>query len=492
MDGLKILEPRADILVEAMRSMGYTFESALADVIDNSITAEATRIDIDFNPNSNIISIFDNGKGMSYDELIEAMRWGSKDPLIKRDKDDLGRFGLGLKSASLSQCRKLTVISKKDDIVKSLSWDLDIIRRTGEWNIVENDMNIIRKQYNIEKLYSNKNGTIVIWENFDKFEARNKDLTHTIENALDYACDYLSLVFHIFINENLVITVNSRALPKIDPFLSKNSFTQSLKTENVIIKDKNGFSTNIEVTPYVLPHFSSLSNEDKLILGKHDNFRNRQGFYVYRNKRLLIWGTWFRMTTNNELYKNARVKVEIPNTLDDIWNIDIKKSTASIPSLIKSKLFFSVKESIEKSEKIYTKRAVNTNIHKGFNVIWSSYIEGKKSYHKINRELPMLTKFSDTLDQNQIEILEIILSNIESSLPKYEIYTNLSKGIDEKDDNYDEAFNNICKFISVSQPKTKEEIHQLISPILDSEPYCSYPDLYNKILEEFDYANSAK
>src|SRR5690606_33153758 len=121
-----------------------------------------------------------------------------------------------------------------------------------------------------------------------------------------------------------------------------NSFTQSLKTEDVLIKDKNGISTNIEVTPYVLPHFSSLSNEDKLILGKHDNFRNKQGFYIYRNKRLLIWGTWFRMTTNNELYKNARVKVEIPNTLDDIWNIDIKKSTASIPSIIKSKLFFSV------------------------------------------------------------------------------------------------------------------------------------------------------
>lgn len=492
MDGLKKLEPRADILVEAMRSMGYTFESALADVIDNSITAEATRIDIDFNPSNNVLSIFDNGKGMTYVELIEAMRWGSKDPLIRRDKDDLGRFGLGLKSASLSQCRKLTVISKKDNIIKSLTWNLDVIRNTGEWNIVENDINVIKNQYNIEQIYRHDSGTIVIWENFDKFEAGSKDLTHSIENALDYACDYLSLVFHIFINENLVISVNSRELPKIDPFLRKNSFTQSLKTEDVLIKDKNGIPTNIEVTPYVLPHFSSLSNEDKLILGKHDNFRNKQGFYIYRNKRLLIWGTWFRMTTNNELYKNARVKVEIPNTLDDIWNIDIKKSTASIPSIIKSKLFFSVKESIEKSEKIYTKRAINTNIDKGFNVIWNSYVEGKKSYHKINRELPIITKLTDSLEQSQIDMLEIILSNIESNLPKYEIYTNLSKGIDQKDDDYDEIFSNICSFIRISLPKNLEELNQLIGPILNSEPYCSYPDLYNKILEAFDYAKSAK
>ena len=154
---------------------------------------------------------------MTYDELIEAMRWGSKDPLITRDKNDLGRFGLGLKSASLSQCRKLTVISKKDNILKSMSWDLDVLRMTGEWNIVENDIDVIRDHYNIEKLYNSNSGTTIIWENFDKFEAGNLDSTRTIENALDYACDYLSLVFHMFLNENVIISVNSRELPQIDP-----------------------------------------------------------------------------------------------------------------------------------------------------------------------------------------------------------------------------------------------------------------------------------
>lgn len=108
-------EPTADVLMISMRSMGYTFEAAIADIIDNSISAEASKIIIKFpvDPADCYIAICDNGAGMDSIELFDAMKYGSNIKGYVRDEKDLGRFGLGLKAASLSQCRKLTVISKK-------------------------------------------------------------------------------------------------------------------------------------------------------------------------------------------------------------------------------------------------------------------------------------------------------------------------------------------------------------------------------------------
>lgn len=481
------LEPRADILIEAMRSIGYTFESAIADIVDNSISADAKKIDIVFNPISTTLAIIDDGYGMNQNELLEAMRWGSKDPLTTRQTQDLGRFGLGLKSASLSQCRRLTVCSNRNGTIYSYCWDLDIIRKTGEWKVIEVDFSKLINENNFEYFFHLPSGTIVFWENFDRFDMENSNSIKYIENSLDYASDYLAMVFHLFIEKGLKITINSRLLPKIDPFLRKSTFTQILKSESITLNDKEGNKATIQVTPYVLPHFSSLTNEDKQMLSRYDNFRSKQGFYIYRNSRLLIWGTWFRMTTNNELYKNARVKVDIPNSLDYIWHIDVKKSSATIPPQIKNKLFFSVKESIEKSEKIYTKRAYNTNVDKGYEVVWKANKVGNLSTYSINRDLPLIVKLSESMDSKQTAILELIFSNIENNMPKYEIFTDLSKGQDVQSDSFNDDFYRLCNFIKFENPKNKTEFDELIGPILNSEPYCNYPDIQERLLEVFIY-----
>ena len=129
--------PYAPALIDSMRFMGYSFPSAIADLIDNSISAKASHIAIVSEPSTDpVLSILDNGFGMSKETLYEAMRYGSQGPSMERSKDDLGRFGLGMKAASLSQCRKLIVASKQDGNLNAYSWDLDFVIERNSWAVV--------------------------------------------------------------------------------------------------------------------------------------------------------------------------------------------------------------------------------------------------------------------------------------------------------------------------------------------------------------------
>lgn len=482
---IKKLHPRADILIEAMRSIGYTFESALADIIDNSLSASAKNIEITFDPIDCNISIIDDGIGMDKDHLFEAMRWGSKDPLIERDLNDLGRFGLGLKSASFSQCRKLIVVSTSDGVnINGLCWDLDFIRETEEWNILELTQEQIKNLPRIDSLFAKKSGTYVLWTNFDKIEVTSKDLITTIEQLLDYSADYLALVFHRYINRKISISINGRKLPSIDPFLTKNSFTQEFRAEDVVIKDKNGNIQIIKVSPYVLPHFNSLSQDERTMLSKHNDFRNKQGFYIYRNERLIIWGSWFRLVSNNPAFKNARVKVDIPNTLDEIWSIDVKKSSASIPSLIKNKLFASVNKTINKSKNIYTSRTHNPHKEQGYTCVWDTIKERDKTFYKINRELPMLNKLTESMNDEQLKLLDMILIDIENNIPKYEVFNQIANDNDDDVDEERDVLERLVSFIKISMPSSLNDAIVIIETVVCSEPYCKYENIKNEALEE--------
>lgn len=480
----EILEPMADILIESMRSIGYTFESAMADIIDNSISAEATRIAIRFNPNDCHLMFIDNGHGMNKAELTEAMRWGSKDPLEKRSDIDLGRFGLGLKSASLSQCRRLTVVSKIGTEINGMCWDLDHVRKTGKWSVIILSLDEIDSLPDIKSLKGLENGTYVLWENFDKVEVTSKDLISTLEETLDYASDYLALIFHLYIADNLTITLNGTELPKIDPFLTKNSFTQQLKSDPLSIKDNEGVSHQIKIEPYVLPHFNSLTPTEKLMMGKHGEFRNKQGFYIYRNKRLIIWGSWFRMAGNSETYKNARVKVQIPNSLDDIWSIDVKKSNASIPPSIKKQLFYAVKNAIDKSKRIYTQRAINVNKEMGYQCVWDTLRDNDKTFYRINRELPIIQKLSEGMTQEQIDMLDLIFSDIENNMPKYEIFNQIANDDDSDKDDYSSVSERVKSFLALNNVTNLETFDMIIKPLLQSEPYCKYENMYDDLKKE--------
>ena len=486
--------PKAEFLMGAMRSMGYSFEAAIADIIDNSISAEARNILIRFpsEPFNCIISILDDGIGMDKKSLFLSMKYGSNSSEEERNENDLGRFGLGMKAASLSQCKVLTVASKQNGIISAYQWNYDLILDKKEWLVIElNDIEILQL-YGIDRLTVNKSGTLVIWENFDALEKSYGDIFTSLNEYKIKIIDYLSLIFHRYLNDEnekrLRITVNNFELNGLDPFLEKHKKTNFRQEFKLAIKDSRGIERFVFVQPYVLPYQKDLTKSDLDSLGGITNLRTKQGFYIYRNRRLIIWGTWFGLP-RNELTKNARIRVDIPNTLDDIWNIDIKKQNASIPKSIKNSLTSAVREIMEFSVKIQNHRGRIARIDDGMDYIWNR-VEGReeKFMYTINRDSCIFRLLKDNVDDESMSRFEMVLEEIERSVPYQQIYIDISQNIvDETDDTErlkdieNKGLMWVKHVVEFGELTQKQAIDQLFK----SEPFCKHPELKQNFFKYF-------
>lgn len=471
--------PFAPMLIESMRSLGYSFQSAIADLIDNSISAGANRIDIKLLPTENpYLIILDNGCGMNSYEIEEAMRYGSKNPLDKRKKDDLGRFGLGLKSASLSQCRKLTVVSKKDNEMSAYSWDLDYIAEQKSWMLQGYSKEEINEFPEINLLEEIKNGTYILLQSFDRIKESTNDLCATLTKSMDDTIEHLSLVFHRFLTDGLNIYVNNSKVEAKDPFLLENKKTQFKREQKFSINE-----SSITVKPYILPHISSLTKEDIKKVGGKERLKNEQGFYVYRNRRLIIWGTWFKLGRKEELSKLARVKVDIPNDLDYMWNIDIKKSSAKLPDIIKRNLYSCVEESIFSSENVHTYRG-RKEANKDVTYLWErNNIRGEIEY-KISRKIPQLKLLQESLNDQQVRVLESLLEKLEESLPINALYVDACNGKVKEDsiNNTEELYIDVMTQIEYAKLENLN-YKMLLKAFLKTEPYCNNKELVERLQE---------
>ena len=203
-------KPTADVLMTSMRAMGYSFESAIADIIDNSISANAKNVQLYFpiDPADCYVAVCDDGDGMNPLELFDAMKYGSEQKRNGRSESDLGRFGLGLKAASLSQCRKLTVASKKNGIVSAYTWDLDVIEEKKDWFVIECSEEEIKSIRFISWLDKLESGTVVVWEDFDFIEKASGSVYAELNKYQESTSEYLSLIFHRFLNRPLQSRIN--------------------------------------------------------------------------------------------------------------------------------------------------------------------------------------------------------------------------------------------------------------------------------------------
>ena len=426
--------PTAAALMESTRSIGYSFESAVADIIDNSISAEASHIWIHSVPSYNpVVYILDDGYGMSTEKLYDAMRYGT-DPNIERDPNDLGRFGLGMKMASLSQCRCLTVISKHQGEINACRWDLDRVKETNDWTLQILSTDELSEIDLLPKLEEMDSGTLIVWENLDKELERAIDMRDSMTERLATCKKHLSLVFHRYIDSyyggDLTLIFNGTEIEPLDPFLSRNTKTSHLPRQAV---DING--QKVWIDPYVLPPESSLSKKDVELIGGLQ--RNMQGFWIYRNKRLIIPGTWFRLTGNKELTKLARVMVDVPNALDSIWNIDVKKSSASVPAPFRKEFESVLERILNKSETKYRYRGrKESSGSKQF--IWDKIQYNGAIAYSINREHPLIKQGLEGLNPEQKAWALRIIDLIEDNLPYQDIYVtladnNLSKSVKKND-----------------------------------------------------------
>lgn len=486
--------PQADFLMGAMRSMGYSFEAAISDIIDNSISASAKNISVKFptDPTFCNVSILDDGIGLDKLSLFEAMKYGCSSCEEERDDTDLGRFGLGLKAASLSQCRVLTVASKFNGLISAYKWDYNFIISKKEWLVIELDNNEILSIPEIKELENLQSGTLVVWSDFDIIEKSSGDVFSSLVEYKVKIIDYLGLIFHRFLNteedRKIMITVNNHALKGMDPFLEKHRKTNQRQEFNLSIKDSQGIERHIAVQPFVLPFQKDLSKEDIALLGGLDNLRTKQGFYIYRGYRLIIWGTWFGLP-KNELTKNARIRVDIPNSLDDIWNIDIKKQNASIPRSIKNSLKKQIQVVMEMATNVQTHRGRTAPIDHKVDYIWNR-VEGrdKKYFYSINRNSNIFQLLTNYVSDEEMARFEMVLEEIERNIPYQQIYIDNSQS--NIDDRYDEErlkdieYKGIIlvnRIVELGELAPKEAIDRLIT----SEPFSKHATLKSNLYQYF-------
>lgn len=334
--------------MDSLRDIGYDLPSAVADLVDNSIAADAQHVDITFafEGSDSWIRVVDDGAGMSGGDLDEAMRYGTERTYEPRE---LGRFGLGLKTASLSQCRRLTVASRRGSERRRIEirrWDLDHVARANRWEVLRIDSGDAPAELVTPLLVGP--GTVVLWEGLDRVLDYRLPSGAAARNGLaalaDEVTTHLAMVFHRFLageahgRRRIVLTMNGSRVDGWDPYARSEPHTRQLATQWVGLK-VDGESTRIRVRPYVLPaqdQFSSAAAHARAAGPKRWN--RQQGFYFYRNDRLIQGGGWNRLRTLDEHSKLARVAVDVPIGWDEAFRINVAKMQVSIPRAMRDPL----------------------------------------------------------------------------------------------------------------------------------------------------------
>ena len=479
--------PKPKATINSFRSFGYNLQTAIADIIDNSISAKAENIWIDYQwaGKASYISVLDDGEGMDLQTLVIALTPGSKDPEELREKGDLGRFGLGLKTASFSQCKMLTVATKRSgsDMIKR-TWDLDFVNETEKWVLLD----YIEDINQISRLNSLDNGTIVIWNKLDRLvgdvDKSNEAIKSLFYEELELLERHISLVFHKYIEGNrLNFYFKDREVEPWNPFLP-NFTTQMLPPEYI---------DGVKMVAYILPHISKIPEDQRIKCAGPNGWYDQQGFYVYRNDRLLINGSWLGMFGKNDHSKLARIYLNFSNDRDKEWKLDIKKSQATPPYKLRKDLYRIGLAARKGSAKVYSfrgkrlKRNPDLPDYK-FCRMWDC-TKGRESVtYKINRNHPVIKQYienNQTISKDFLSVLKLI----ESSIPVETIihFQNEEPSLHElrkQEDTPDKDLINLAKNlvkVFVTEGLSHE---QGIKMLLNIEPFNLFPVLHEYLIDE--------
>lgn len=391
--------PDPSALVESLRAFGYGFVAAVCDIIDNSLGAgaDSVRVDFDWDGRDSTVVVADNGSGMDAAELIRAMRLGAKSPVEIRAASDLGRFGLGLKTASFSQGRRLVVSSRRlGQPVAHAVWDLDEIARSSAWRMgLQPDPEERRRA---ETLLG-ECGTVVQWSTLDRFVGA---VAATDEGARDGALrqfdeleDELAAVYSDWLQGvgRVRMEVNGNPVQAWDPFLTHHRSTQAFPTEWL----PAGGGRAIPVAAFVLPHHQRLSREEHRAAGGRGGWNAQQGFYVYRNRRLLVMGGWLGLGIKAEEHcKLARIRVDLENVDDHAWQIDVRKQQAVVPEALRSDLQRIARATRSRASEVYRSRGrvLRTTRSRDDTFVWQQRSHGGRKRFELNRRHPMVRELT--------------------------------------------------------------------------------------------------
>lgn len=493
--------PRATAFLNTLRGLGYSVQTALADIIDNSISAGATEVDLFFHweGRDSWIAIKDNGSGMSRDSLITAMTLGGRNPLEKRIASDLGRFGIGMKTASLSQCQTLTVISKTSTSDSSNCLRLDLYEQMkngiDDWVLFEGPRD--ESLAFTGKLELKNHGTLVLWERLDRIVATS--FTHkSFLDLIDVVYSHLSMVFHKYLENKdnlLTLRINERKVAPWDPFM-KGHISKPWESPVVV---KEGPWGLISVQSHVLPHKDRLSNSEFDNAAGPLGWNLHQGFYIYRNHRLLVHGGWLglgagRSWTREEANRLARISIEISNAEDFEWNIDIKKSVARVPASLKDWLTQIAEDTRSRARRVLAYRSTPNTFRQGFEIsldgAWKSVTGSRGKQYKINRD-DILVKRLFELVANERRIFEKILCYIEESVPVERVWLDTVEQDNIPSTNFCgsptnevvEAIEIILEDMIVYQRLSKDLAVKLVS---EMSPFARYKNLIEDLARKIN------
>lgn len=486
-----ITEPSPDALVESLRAFGYSPEAAIADLIDNSISAGARAIDIEFfwNGAESTVCIRDDGHGMDGEALRNAMRAGSRNPIDERSHSDLGRFGLGLKTASFSQARELTVISRTRS-AKTASvrrWDLDLIAASREWRLLRSRPEQVDVPFEI-----GISGTIVMWSKCDRLVGdadRHESKAHSRFNTtIGRVADHISAVFQRYMTGRgkVTITVNGAKLHPWDPFMEDHSATQQLDSE-LLTSGKH----RVKVTPFVLPHRSKLSAREQAAGSGAAGWNQQQGFYVYRSNRLLVQGDWLGLGfSKDEHTKLARIAVEFPAALDHEWQVDVKKSSARAPGPLQQHLKRIATATRRQAEEVYRHRGkiIARRASKDFVMAWQQIKtrDGETRY-RINRQHPVIATLLDS-SSNKRET-ERGLRFIEETIPTTMVGVSIAEALDQQPTPFSHSrpeLEPLLTFTFDGLVQTGLSPTDALDRIAAAEPFIQYPEIVQAFRENID------
>ena len=428
----EVVRPNPADLIESLRDFGYTLPTAIADLLDNSITADASNITITLDSTSNQphIALVDDGTGMSEDRLVEAMRLSSVGPSAQRDAKDLGRFGLGLKTASLSQGQCFTVLTKHRGKLAVRQWNLSHVRKAGEWQLLKSATSTATRYGST--LEAQRSGTAVVIEDLDRLSflagSASDRATH-LSDALQTMRLHLGMVFHRFISEDrLSISIGKGKVPAWDPYLSGKS--TELPTEKS--PTRVGHAA-VSVTPFVLPHHSKLTDEEHQLAAGLHGWNAHQGFYVYRGRRLIVPGTWLNLSLRKEEHlKLARIRVDIPNTLDGDWHLNVMKSHVAAPPSLRGFLKRIAAVTRQRAAEVYRfrgeKQAPSREQQQHF--VWRKESDGRRGVRfKIDRTHPVIRALLHS-GGNHDRLFAAVVGLLEATLPVAAIIQEPEKTLD--------------------------------------------------------------
>ncbi len=340
--------PSAKRLIRSLRDMGYDFATAVADLVDNSIEAGATKItiDVEFNGDDSWVRIADNGIGMGLEQLQEAMRYGSE-----REYDgekDLGKFGLGLKTASMSQCQRMIVASrgnKQQKEIHAYSWDMDHVDATNRWEILKVDKRELK--FVLNGYLDDTTGTVVFWQRLDRILGYKHPYGENAKKRLNGMCreveQHLAMVFHRFLagevpGKKFQIILNGNLVQPWDPFARNEQNTKKMDPIHLHL-EYEGRGGLVTLEPFVLPHQDQFSSRDAFNHTSGPNKWNRQqGFYIYRANRLIQSGGWSGLRTIDEHTKLARIAISFSPHLDEAFKINVAKMRVQLPAQLRDQI----------------------------------------------------------------------------------------------------------------------------------------------------------